>query len=320
MSTFTINTGLIHGVQARTALAMIVAVFTMGLMTIGCKSDIAITPPDFSSRLVVTAHLSPQNYFEVAVTATVSPDSTQSEFIPEGVQVLITNLSSGDVLKLYRDDRNWIAPEAYPKAGSEYLVEVTAPDYAPVSAVTVIPEDIGDIDLEVKSFEIVQSASTPNKKNLSYELDLNLTPAQQSTGYLHVLFVQHTTLNTGSIQEPKYEERYYEITPEYPEEQGYVEHIQQGVMVDLSNISDPSSLHFTFRDYTIDQYEQLGNLYIEARVVSDSYYRYFVSLKRQLTARQDPFAQPIQVFTNVESGLGCFSAFQSSTYVLSFPE
>lgn len=285
-----------------------------------CTSDIAIEPTDFKSKLVVNAHISPDRYFEVEVNASVSALSPEPAYIPDGVTVMITDLTRQSVLQLFREDSTWVAPQSFPKPGHEYLLKVMAPNFDPVMAITTVPESLGLIEFNLTDYKLLPSPTTPQKNNLSYTVNLQLGSKQTSTGFLHVIFVQESQLNVGSVTDPEYEDIAYSITPEFPEENGYVEHVQEGVLVDLSKLSDPGKLAFLFRDYTIDDLEQIGDLRIEIRQVSYEYFQYFVSLARQLVSRQDPFAEPISVYSNIDSGLGCFSSFQSSFVVISFPE
>ena len=299
-----------------------VALFAMAMAmtTQSCTSDITIDPTLFKSKLVVNALITPDRYFEVDVRTSVLSNSGESSEIPDSVEVFITDLTKNNVMRLFREDSTWVAPQIYPKAGHEYYLEVTAPGYDPVQAYTMVPEEIGRFELNISDYLLEPSETTPQKKNLSYTLNVDLTEAQTTTGYLHLIFSQETVLNTGSINEPNYEQYRYPVEPEFPEEDGYVIHIQNGVMVDLQGAHYPDVLSFTFRDYTIDDLEQIGHFNLELRQVSEDYFDYFVSLKRQMVAREDPFAEPIQAFTNIESGLGCFTSYQSNSTSISFPE
>ena len=46
--------------------------------------------------------------------------------------------------------------------------------------------------------------------------------------------------------------------------------------------------------------------------VTESYFRYFAAQSLQNSTSGDPFAQPVQVYTNVENGLGIFAGYSSS--------
>ncbi|MBK5277947.1 MAG: DUF4249 domain-containing protein [Bacteroidia bacterium] len=50
--------------------------------------------------------------------------------------------------------------------------------------------------------------------------------------------------------------------------------------------------------------------------VTEEYFRYFVAQSLQNNTSGDPFAQPVQIFTNIENGLGIFAGYSSSVVEL----
>jgi hypothetical protein len=50
--------------------------------------------------------------------------------------------------------------------------------------------------------------------------------------------------------------------------------------------------------------------------VSDEYYKYFTTKSLQEYTNGDPFAQPVQVFNNIEGGLGIFAGYSQSVVEL----
>lgn len=64
-----------------------------------------------------------------------------------------------------------------------------------------------------------------------------------------------------------------------------------------------------FQMYRISEEEAQGNIFIVWREVSSSYYQYSKSLKAYNEISDNPFASPISLYSNIESGLGIFSVF-----------
>ena len=50
--------------------------------------------------------------------------------------------------------------------------------------------------------------------------------------------------------------------------------------------------------------------------ISKSYYYYRTSLELYVDAPRNPFAQPVQVFSNINNGFGIFAGAQISYFVL----
>jgi hypothetical protein len=54
----------------------------------------------------------------------------------------------------------------------------------------------------------------------------------------------------------------------------------------------------------------------ELRSISPEYYKYQTSLSRYRNAQGDPFAQPVQVYNNIDGGFGIFAGFSKSSDTL----
>jgi hypothetical protein len=50
--------------------------------------------------------------------------------------------------------------------------------------------------------------------------------------------------------------------------------------------------------------------------VSEEYYKYRLTLQKQKDQMKDPFAQPVQVYNNIENGFGAFGAYSQSQIIL----
>lgn len=62
--------------------------------------------------------------------------------------------------------------------------------------------------------------------------------------------------------------------------------------------------------------DALSSLKVELRNVSESYYYYYRSVSLHQMNEGNPFAEPVQVYSNVENGLGVFTAYNKSYQVL----
>jgi hypothetical protein len=58
--------------------------------------------------------------------------------------------------------------------------------------------------------------------------------------------------------------------------------------------------------------EQVFLYKMSLRSLSSAYYNYRVTYNLQQETKGDPFAQPVQVFNNIQNGYGIFAAFSQS--------
>lgn len=278
-----------------------------------CDSPIELDYSNFQSKLVINAQVSADGQFVVNVTSSTTPVSIEKGDVPDGLKVTLTDNSLGINIPMYREnDLFYASIHVKPRPGNEYIFRAEAPGFESVEAVTKIPVQLGLVKFEVTDFQIKPSDVTPMKSNVSYKLELDF--GVQGDAYLHLIFRQHSRIRNGAAGTPIYEDLLYVIEPEYPEESGYIRHVEQGILISLSKV-ESNPLVFSFVDYTIDALlEELGNMQVEVRTISPEYYKYFESLSRQLLNSQDPFAEPIQVFSNVDGGLGNFSSYNVAFY------
>lgn len=289
-----------------------IPVLLFALLFLHCKEDVAVDFSDFTPKLVVNAQLTPAASFAFSIAESVSPVSDEPGRIPEGLQLQLTDLTLDLEISLYPENDLYIAPQIYPRPGHTYRIEASAPGFATVHGVTTIPRHQAVRTISVKNALVEPSSETEGKSNVSYDLEVMLDTDHGR--YLHLTFWQVTRLNVGTVEAPDFEEFIYAVMPEFPEEDGFRKHHELGLLIDRTVLPEPERLSFTFRDYTINQFEELGDLIIEVRTTSPGYYRYFDSLARQLVSRQDPLAEPIPTYNNIESGLGNFSSFDYKQY------
>lgn len=277
-----------------------------------CAEEAFVSYDHIKPKLVIQSHLSPDTTFKISITSSLAATDPSEYIIPDDLAVSLINLSTGSVINLYRENDLYVDPLAYPKAGQSYKLFVNAPGYNGIEAETTIPPTVELESGRVLNLRLEESEATPDKMNVIYDLELNFAPHQHQ--FFHFSFVQTTTINVGTTEHPNMQERAYYINPQFPAEDGFYQHHETGVLIDEEKTGTSEALNFSFVDYTLGDIEELGNLYIEVRAVTKDYYNYHTSLARQLISRDDPFAEPIPVYSNIRDGLGNFSGFNKMLY------
>lgn len=301
------NYGYFHRSMRFAGDILIMAFVVLGFTQ--CESEIELDFSDFQPKLVINAQISADSAFVVVIGESTTPVNPETGMIPESIEVSITDLSTDELVELYRENDKFVTSPSNPvKPGVRYLIKASAPGYEPVQAVTQVPGKLNLNEVLVEDFKVLPSEVTPDKINVSYSLSFSFDVMDES--YLHFIFKQYSTLNSGGVN-PQVEQRVYPLTPEFPEESGYIRHIDNGVLVSVADV-ESHPIRFRFNDYTIDALnEKLGILEVEVRTVSPDYYWYFVSLARQIETLKDPFAEPVPVFSNINGGLGNFSGYNT---------
>ena len=225
-------------------------------------------------------------------------DADVSIFDGNGVEVTtITNQGDG----LYTSPTG-----AMPVADELYTIEVSAPGYTPVSATNRIPAAV-----QINSIDTVSSTNSDGQTILETTINFQDPPANANYYMVEVL-VKGTWIS------------WEEDTVEFREP---LEISCDDVNVETVNRFsfdgfDNTYLYLMLKDENFDgedyaltfsviNYAELKDLELfgEIRLVntSEAYFNYLKSFNMYQRASGNPFATPVQVYSNVENGMGIFA-------------
>ena len=283
------------------------------LMTSGCETALDL-PNNNLPKLTIISHLSSgtSGWEEprVYVFVSQSPSDSSSFEIPENVEVEVTELESDLSISLKQVTESgepyFGFPKSFLKEGFSYTISAYAPGFESVRAITQIPTPSTISNLSISGITIEPSTKNEFKDIVRYSLsfDINHTGSNQ---YYHLVFYnQYAGLPAR-----------YLVNPELTDDQPYLAHYDFGILIDRADLVPGEPLHFNFVDWVLENNE-LRRVFVELRSITKEYYKYHSTLARQLIVRQDPFAEPVTIYNNIEGGYGNFSGFSpdvSSSYL-----
>jgi hypothetical protein len=285
---------------------------SMALLLVSCESYLE-WPANVVPRLTIISHLSPGNWEgdHIYVYSSKSPLDSSQFYSPFNIRVAITEIESATTLVLdsFRvgNKVHFDVPSGFLKAGFSYAIEASAPGFEPVHATTAIPEPSTITDLTIKDIEIKPSEHHDFKSIVRYTLEFNIDH-QEHNRYYHLVFYNRYGLSNTL----------FHIDPELSDEEPFIRHYAYGVLIDKLDLP-PGPLTFNFVDWVVEN-EDLETVYVELRSISEEYYKYHSSLARQVIVRQDPFAEPVTIFNNIDGGYGNFSGFSPAISSSDLPE
>lgn len=272
------------------------------MLLAGCETVLDIHL-DAVPKLAIISHLNPENPDgqHVYVYATLSPSDSSKFYTPEDLVVDVTEVESAEVIRLdtafYEGKITYRIPPGFLKAGYTYSITAFAPGFEIVQARTIIPKPSTIRDLSVHDINIQQSGAHEFKRIIRYQLSFNIDH-YESNRYYHLVFYNEYKDLPGI----------YVVNPEPSDDQPYIQHYEYGALIDKLELDENKALTFKFRDWVVNN-NDLIRVYVELRSITEAYYKYHSSLTRQLIVRQDPFAEPVSIFNNIEGGYGNFSGF-----------
>jgi hypothetical protein len=287
---------------------VLIMLTTMGT---ACTTVVDFDIPDKNPWVVVNSLFSPDSVWQVHVSYSNNILAPGSGFFqPVGdaeVNILDQNDNvietlSGSPDKFYRYTYKG---KTKPTSGEVYSVQVKVKDEL-LKAVSDLPVAVPITLLEVDSSafksqgEAVEMSITfkdPGEKKNFYEVkvlrDGYYIHKQDTIRYVDNLHVEPVDLAQGNDNS-----------------NGASKLLDDNLFNGKNHI-----FRFKVRSYRLVQ-ENDARVRVVLQSVTESYFRYFATQSLQNTASGDPFAQPVQVFTNVENGLGIFAGYSASVIEL----
>ena len=275
----------------------------------GCEGTVEFPGAPSRSELVVTSEFSAESPWVVIVQRTVGFDEVVT--FPASVQNATVTIEGDDGSRVELEHKGggfYHSNCCKPQAGVTYQLQVEAKGFEPVSAIDMLPEPAKIQDMRMTS---VNAEWGPTKR---LEVDFKDDGSTVNFYELSVLWnlrwseVEFTVLNAeiqdqlndyalGSIFEPDLDKIYAHR------------------MLLHDKAFDSREFTLILETYPSNGIAELGGgLSVKMRTVSEAYYRYRRSQVLQNNATSDPFAEPVEVRSNVRGGLGMFAGYAPETH------
>jgi hypothetical protein len=211
-----------------------------------------------------------------------------------------------DSLKYDASADNYKAAIAKIQAGKTYKLVFSAPNFPTAEAVSFTPTLV-----PISNMVFTQDARSDADGNLQDEIKITFTDSGATEDYYLVRILNtygdHLyCVNTSD----KDVEKLVEEDPLYPEDclQG-----DRLLLSDQNFNGATKTLRFYVASGTLDPSVVPGGGMMKARVellhINKDYYKYIKSLNSQENAADNPFAEPVNLYTNVKNGYGLFTTY-----------
>ena len=278
------------------------------LLFTNCTKQIEFDAQDIAPRIVVNSLFTNDSLWAANISRSVGVlESTSYTSINDADVSIFDGNGVGVTTLTNQGDGLYTSPTgAIPVADELYTIEVSAPGYTPVSATNRIPAAV-----QINSIDTVSSTNSDGQTILETTINFQDPPANANYYMVEVL-VKGTWIS------------WEEDTVEFREP---LEISCDDVNVETVNRFsfdgfDNTYLYLTLKDENFDgedyaltfsviNYAELKDLQLfgEIRLVntSEAYFNYLKSFNMYQRASGNPFATPVQVYSNVENGMGIFA-------------
>lgn len=286
------------------------------LIISGCETTLEFPEQNLEPKLTIIAHLtSPDSPGwekpRVYVYASQSPSDPSTFVTPANLDVEVTELETDYSIRLeLKKDGGEVFfdfPANFLKEGFSYTISAFAPGFESVRATTMIPRPSTISNLSIQDISIEPSTKNEFKNIVRYTLVFDIDHFESNQYYHLVFYNEYDSLNNKFL-----------IDPELSDDQPFLHHYDFGILIDREDLIPGEPLTFHFVDWVVNH--DLKKVYVELRTITQEYYKYHSSLARQLIVRQDPFAEPVTIYNNIEGGYGNFSGFSPDISSSDLPE
>ena len=247
--------------------------------------------------------------------------------------MLIGKLVENDTLYPYGIEysrRGIYTLDYYPVPGKTYRIEAAKEGYDPVWAESQIPPVRGN----VKTLDVSKTnAFEPDHSHLYHYFDMSVFLEDPPGNDYYHLDIYHElwwiNFLTGDTIEHNFREEFFKTV-----DQEFIIQISgpsgRDELIFNDLLFDGTGLQIDFRElgraqhatYAMSKDEDLSNLdddyyvkyYAYLMNISFEYYEYFRTGKQQLKTIEDPFAEPVRVYSNIHNGKGVFAGYNKQIF------
>jgi hypothetical protein len=265
-------------------------------LSFSCVKKATIALPKAEAKLVVACFISPDDSL---ISATVKL-STAKFGTGNGMATPINTDDVQNATVIISDGTNNLAldfdtdlffysanAKSFPvKSGNTYYLSVSTPDGKNVSSRTTVPQG----QLSIESFSINYKTNTPTSLDYNYSLVVNDIPGE--TNYVGIYDQAKFVMGGNNITAPP------------------------DTMNSLSGFFDTDekiskSKYYYDSNFNISASDSIHYFRINISVLncSKEFYLYNQSTQKASSSAQNPFSDPVLVYTNITNGFGCFGSY-----------
>jgi len=300
---------------------IIIASIAFILILSSCRKKLDITIPKGKEHIVVNGIITNDSLIKINISK--SQDILNND--------TITSLNNANV-KLYNGETfienltNYgygnYASTISSEIGKQYNISVSSGELKPIKAKMqlITPVQIVSIDTTIDIENNILGEGFASKQyKVHFKIKIN---DDANTKNYYLLSISSTNPIYDYEQDPPVLIGYYETNQGFDTNDiifngadawfGIDDMYGQAFTDELINgkqytINVNSSLYFNYYDEGVDT----EGLQVKVKLlsISEDIYKYIISYNLNQESEYDPFAQPVQIFTNIEDGLGLFSGY-----------
>lgn len=285
--------------------ATFVLFFFLGIC-LSCSQVIEIDRPFENPKIIVNALFTPDSTWQVYITKSRDILDLSSYFEPVNDAIVSIHDENNFVIETlsYSSDK-WFrfryAGNTVPEAGRTYLINVQLYNQQNLQAINHVP-----IPTPISSVVVDSSRFKANGENIEMNIGFKDPEGFKNYYCIKILRDAYYLQNEDTI-------RFVEDVHFEPIDPVFNNDYAAGLTTLFNdNLFDGMNFEFRLKLSPFFNFGTTEGLRAALLTVSEDYYQYFTTKNLQNNKREDPFAQPTQVFSNIKNGIGIFAGFSRS--------
>ena len=287
---------------------------------ISCEKVIPFEGDVTVSKLVINSIFESDSTFKVHVSSSRSVVDTASFLNIEDAEVKILDNNGNIVDVLNHLNNGFYMGQTYPEENKNYNLEVKHPNYSNITSLDSLPAPIN-----INSIDTTTVMDPINGDRIQINLNFDDPSSFQNYYLLETYAVSEYILVEGidTLEHEIDTAQQYMILTDVVFQNGGSPWRDQGLFNDLLFNGQNKVLEFEIPFYDESGYEdgydwsyKISGIRIYLHNISKSYYYYRTSLELYQNTSGNPFAQPVQVYSNIENGFGIFAGSQITYFDL----
>jgi hypothetical protein len=277
-----------------------IAIATIFLFS-SCVKEVEFDAEVKQPKLAINSYFTPDSSWKVHIGNSLSVIDNQDPQNIENATVNVYDASNNWVATLTHDMYGiYSSSSTYPQAGQSYRIEAAATNYTNVTAQDVAPNAVPILSID--------TASVVYDGDDALEVQVNFQDPS-STDNHYVIQVFGYDLN----ERRRIDFGMNDIILNDDGNSGYDRSFTftDDLINDQSHTLDLYIDHY----YTDPMYSDFDSLEVELISASYAFYQYGRTYKLWRRSSDDPFSQPVQVYSNVDAGHGIFAGYSKDAGV-----
>ena len=276
-----------------------------------CERIIEPDLPEHTPRLTLQAFFTTDSTWVAFVgrsAGILESLPSRERSVAEAVVELLAGDQVIDELKFFQRERVYTWEKGALQEGKSYSLRVSAPGFATIQATDAIPRPV---PTAVVSYITNTSSRSESRIKGDLSIKLEIQDPPDETNYYQIR-------SFSFFRSERYEGSFTTQDPSIIADNGADDPFIEGFFGTEPFFKDTLFNGQTHQIELSSNYNapEHTSFFVQILYVSAAYYEYLKSARLHEPTQDNPFAEPVSVYSNVENGYGIFAGYSSQTFEL----